>query len=221
MIIGVVQELLTHEQITLYRAECCKITVADIVLGGYLTAVIFIDKKIPCGNLFLGKDIGIIEESENTPHIACGVFIPVLAVYLIGLECFPDKRRNISDVIVVFVLLIEEIIRIRNKLILCHKLHDHVFRRTYKIEFITECEHVVELFVGSEAAVLHMYSLSVGLIVPLFEILIECVLAKDVTGLKIDEFIISPAAFVDILFPVADSYCDHIIGCGLYGNYRD
>ena len=65
-----------------------------------------------------------------------------------------------------------------------------------------------------------MYSLTIGLIVPLFKILIERVLSEDIAGFKVDQFFFIPAAFVDILFPVADPYGDDIIG-SLCGNDRD
>ena len=106
-------------------------------------------------------------------------------------------------------------IRKRFQSSLFHQLHDHIFRRTYQIISISQCQHIIQILVGSIGRILHLYTHAIGLIIPVLKIFYHGILADDVSTLQIDGILFVPVTFIQIFFPVADPECHCLVICCL------
>ena len=171
----------------------------------------FIGHDFPGGSFLIAYLFRIINNTGNTPHISCCVFTPGFTVDFIGFKGISDKGRNPFDIVIFLNGFIKKFFRKRNEHIFGHQLHNHILGRTYDIIFIPQRQHIVKFFVGTKAAVFNLYFLMIGVIIPLFEIFIHRIFTDDVFFGKRNGFIFSPAAFINIFFPVADTKGNHII----------
>ena len=122
--------------------------------------------------------------------------------------------RNAFDIIIVFVGRIEEMVRERHNLIFADQFHEHVLRRADEIVGIAKGQHVVEVFVCAERRIFDMDPDAVGFLVPLFKVFDQRLLTENIAGRKINFLVFSPAAFVNVFFPVADAQGHFLFPCG-------
>ena len=133
------------------------------------------------------------------------------------IEDLSDIRRNALYIVVILDRRIKKLLRERHCLPFPHKLHDHVFRWADQVELVSQRQHIVQVFVGTESGILNFHFHAVILFVPLLEILKHGILTDDVSGFQFNGLFFVPVSQVDVFFPVADSQ-DHFgvaVTCGL------
>ena len=125
------------------------------------------------------------------------------------LKCISDVWRHTIYIIILVVVLIEKVIGQRLKLVLRHKLHDHVLRRTYKIIHIAESQHIIEILIGAEARILNIHLHTIILVIPVLEILHHGILTKySCSIVQFQGFVFIPTTLVNVLFPAAHPESD-------------
>ena len=202
-IVRIIPESVTREQLGVQRAHRRKIALAHAVLDGDAPPVCRIREHIPRRCLLAGHQIGIVDNTRHAPHKSRRISAPRLAVYLVIVKYRPQIRRYTLYIIIIFIVLIEKCIRQRHRPILADELHEHILRRTYQIVGIPQREHVVEILIRAECRIFHIDLHAVGLLIPCLKVVYHRIFAEDIAGLQIYDFVLVPAALVDILLPAA------------------
>ena len=132
-IIRRVHKRIIHQLVSLQDAQCREIRIAHIVLQCDLSVKLRIAKDRPGGCLLLGDKLRIVQHTRDPPHISRGVLAPALTADLVGFQRALYKRGHIADIVIVWVVLIVETVRIRKEPVFRHQLHDHILRGAYQV----------------------------------------------------------------------------------------
>ena len=194
------------------RTDRGEVALTHTVLDGDALPELRIRQHIPGGGLLTGHQLRVIHDAGDAPHIAGGIATPWLAVDLVVLEDLSKIRGHALDVVVMLVRRVEEVLGKRLNLALTDQLHEHVLGRADEVVGVAEGQHVVEILVGTEGGVLDLHLLTVGLLVPVLEVLHQRIFTEDISAWEVNDFISVPPALVDVLLPVADAQRDGIVG---------
>ena len=205
-----VEQLLFKED-----GEPHEVGIAHVVLRRDLPCDGFVEHERPSQfELFLGDIFGVVHEPRRAPHISRGVFAPCgLAVahrHRVGVEFLLDEGRDVVDIVVELVALVEERLGVGLEHILGGELHDHVLGGAQKIVGIAQLELVVHILVGAEGGVFHRDGGAVGLLVPHFKVLDEGGRGAVLVDLVV-VLIGALAALVDVFLPVVDAKEDALV----------
>ena len=200
-----------RQKIMLQRADRRKVGIADVVLDRDPSLKFRISEDLPGGRFLLRHEFRIVDDTCDSPHISGRVLAPALPADLTSVEDVFEIGRDSPRIVIVLVRSIVKMLGQRNQLSLVHELHEHVLGGADKVVFVPQRQHVVEVLIRAERGVLHLYALSIGLVIPVLIILPHRVDADDVSARKIDRLLLVPVAEVDILLPVADAKPDDIV----------